>query len=123
MQKETHMEDEELSCDLSKFREQVASKERIAVTFVGKEFAGSEAFLEALGQAYEKGFFGGMEVAVVPVDNETCDALAEKEGVEFLPQTCVYSRGKKVGCVTPTDGDAKAGYQQTIEKLIDLSED
>ncbi|MFA5186459.1 MAG: hypothetical protein WC551_08290 [Patescibacteria group bacterium] len=117
------MEDEELSCDISKFREQVASKERIAVTFVGKEFVGSEPFLNALGQAYESGYFGNMEVAVVPVDNETCDALAEKEGVDVLPRVCVYARGKRVGCVSPGDGDAQAGYQKTIEKLIDLSED
>jgi len=117
------MSDEELSCDINKYREQLRSRKRIAVTFVGKEFPGTETYLEALGDAYEKGYFGDMEFAVIPVDSEECNALAEHEKVEVLPYTCVYAHGKAVACVSPTDEDAKLGYRQTIEKLIDLSED
>jgi len=51
--------------------------------------------MEALGDAYEKGYFGDMEMAVIPVDSEECDKLAEHEGVEVLPTTCVYSHGKR----------------------------
>ena len=116
-------EQTELSCDISKYEEQLKDKKRIAVTFVGKEFPGSESYLEALGQAYEGGFFGEMEMAVIPVDNKECDALADHEGVEVLPRTNIYAHGKKVGSVSPNDGDAKVGYKKTIEKLIDLSED
>jgi len=114
---------EELSCDINKYREQIKDKKRVAVTFVGKEFPGTEAFIEALGDAFDKGYFGEMEMAVMPVDTKECDTLAEQEKIEVLPTVCVYSHGKRVGCVTPDDQDAKVGYRKTIEKLIDLSED
>jgi len=117
------MGEEELSCDISKYREQIKDKERIAVTFVGKQFPGTESFIEALGNAYEKGFFGKMEMAVLPVDSQECDTLAEQEKVEQLPTVVVYNHGKKIGEVTPTDADAQTGYRKTIEKIIDLSED
>jgi hypothetical protein len=116
-------ETEELSCEVAKYREQLKQKKRIAVTFVGKEFPSTETYVNALVQAYEEGFFGDMEMAVLAVDSEECDALAEKEGVEELPQTCVYSYGQKVGSVTPTDDDAQIAYKESIAKLIDLSED
>lgn len=115
--------DEELSCDISKYQEQIRGKKRIAVTFVGREFPSTEGFIEVLGEAYEKGYFGEMEMAVIPVDSQECDTLAEHEKVDDLPTVCVYSEGKRVGCVTPNDSDAKAGYRKTIEKLIDLSAD
>lgn len=118
------METEEvLSCNISKYQEQLKNKGRIAVTFVAKEFAGTESFLEALGRAYEDGYFGEMEMAVIPIENQECNTLAEHEGVEDLPTTRVYSHGKVVGTVKPTDADATSGYLKTIEKLIDLSED
>ena len=117
------MSDEELSCDITKYRERIKDKKRIAVTFVGKEFPGTEAFIEVLGEAYDKGYFGEMEMAVVPVDSQECDALAEHENIEVLPTVCVYSQGRRLGCVTPDDQDAKIGYRETIEKIIDLSED
>lgn len=117
------MSDDELSCDISKYHEQIKDKKRVAVTFVAKEFPGTEAYLEALGKAYEDGFFGEMEMAIIPVDTQECDKLADNEKVEKLPSTCVYAHGKPVACVVPNDGDAKTGYQKTIEKLIDLSED
>lgn len=116
-------EAEELSCDIDKYREQIKEKKRFAVTFVAKEFPATEAYLEALGKAYEDGFFGEMEMAVIPVDSQECDQLAEHEKVEVLPTTCVYAHGKPLGCVKPDDADAKLGYRKTIEKLIDLSED
>jgi len=117
------MSEEELSCDISKYQEQIKDKKRIAVTFVGKEFPGTEGFIEALGDAYDRGYFGEMEMAVVPVDSEECDTLAEHENIEVLPTVCVYSQGRRVGCVTPNDQDSKTGYRKTIEKLIDLSEE
>lgn len=116
-------EDDELSCDISKFQEQVKGKKRVAVTFVAKEFPATERYIEALGQAYEEGYFGEMEMAIIPVDSQECDQLAENEKVEVLPSTCVYSYGKRVGRATPNDQDAKQGYKETIAKLIDLSED
>lgn len=114
-------EHEELSCDL--FSQQIKAKKRIAVTFAAKEFPGTESYLEALGQAFENGFFGEMEMAIIPVESQECDQLAEQEKVDRLPQTCVYSFGKRVACVTPSDEDARVGYRKTVEKLIDLSED
>lgn len=117
------MPEDELSCDTNKYREQIKGKKRIAVTFVAKQFPATESYIEALGQAYEGGFFGEMEMAVIPVDSQECDSLAERETVELLPSTCVYSYGKSVGCVSPNDEDTKQGYKKTIEKLIDLSED
>ncbi|MBW2675274.1 MAG: hypothetical protein JRD89_17990, partial [Deltaproteobacteria bacterium] len=87
------MEDEVISCEVPKYQEQLRAKKRIAVTFVGKEFPATENYMQALSDAYEKGYFGDMEMAVIPVDSEECDKLAEHEGVEVLPTTCVYSHG------------------------------
>lgn len=112
---------EDISCE--RFHEQIKDKKRIAVAFVGKQHPATEGFLKAIGEPYGEGYFGAMEVAVIPVDNEACDTLAEHEGVETLPKVCVYAYDKRVGCVEPDDADAKMGYRQTIEKLIDLSED
>jgi len=117
------MAEEELSCDINKYQEQIKGKKRIAITFVGKEFPATEHYVNALGEAFEKGFFGEMEMAVLPVDSQECDTLADHERVEILPMTCVYSYGKRIGQVTPTDADAKVGYREMVEKLIDLSED
>lgn len=116
-------EEEELSCDISKFREQVCKRGRFGVIFAGKEFPGTKAFLDSLGEAYNEGYFGNMELGVIPVDSEECDSLAEHEKVDELPTVVVYNNCKKVGEVTPTTADAKAGYRETIKKLIDLSED
>jgi len=116
-------EDDELSCEINKFQQQIKDKKRIAVTFIAKEFPATENYLNALGQAYENGFFGEMEMAIIPVDSQECDTLAEHEKVDVLPTTCVYNYGKPVACVKPTDEDAKGQYKKTIEKLIDLSED
>lgn len=117
------MADDELSCDIEKYREQVCARGRIGVIFVGKEFPGSEAFVDAMGKAYEDGYFGKMELGVIPVDNEECNNLAEVEKVDVLPTVVVYNNCKKIGEVAPTDADAKDGYKKAIEKLIDLSED
>lgn len=117
------MVSDELSCDISKYRQQVLSKDRFGVIFAGKEFPGSEPFIDAMGKAYDAGYFGNMELGVIPVDSQECDRLAEVEKVEQLPTVVVYSHGKKIGEVTPTEEDAKVGYRKTIEKLIDLSED
>jgi len=117
------MTDDELSCDVSRYHEQIKDKKRIAVTFVAKEFPATESYLAALGRAYDDGFFGEMEMAVIPVDSQECDKLAEHEKVEVLPRTCVYSYGKQIGCLSPKDDDAKASYRKIIESLIDLSGD
>lgn len=117
------MADDELSCEIPKFQEQLKGKKRIAVTFIAKEFPATENYIEALGRAYEDGYFGDMELAIIPVDSQECDKLAEHEKVEVLPTTCVYSYSKPVGCVKPTGDDSKLQYKKTIEGLIDLSED
>lgn len=117
------MEDDELSCVIPTFQEQLRGKKRIAVTFIAKDFPATENYIEALGQAYENGYFGEMEIAIIPVNSQECDKLAEHEKVEVLPTTCVYSYGKPVSCVKPTDEDAKHQYKKTIEALIDLSGD
>jgi len=114
-------EQEQLSCDINKFRETIAEKDRIAVIFLGKEMPMTEGFISALSKADQEGFFGQMELAIVPVDNQECDALAEREEVEVLPTIKVYSRGEEVGKVVPPEGDV--GYFQTIGQLIDLSGD
>ncbi len=121
-------ETEALSCDPEEYRRQLCSVEgRVAVTFVGKEFPGTESYLEALAQADEGGFLGQMRLGVQTVDSEECNALAEAEGVETLPRTIVYEckEGQltRVGEINPTDEDAKASYRPTIEQLIELSED
>jgi len=117
------MPDDELSCDIDKFHGQLKDRKRIAVTFIGKDFPASESYINALGEAYEEGFFGDMELAVIPVYSQQCDQLAEHEGVEVMPRTCIYNHGEPVGCVTPSDEDAENHYKKTIEALIDLSEE
>jgi thioredoxin-like negative regulator of GroEL len=107
---------EPLSCDLSRFREQIAALERLAILFVGRECRPCEPFLEALSEAEAEGYLG-MDVAVVAVDDPQCDALAEELGVEDLPTVIVYSKGQEVGRVTPT-----GNYKEDIARLIDLSE-
>lgn len=116
-------ENDELSCDVNQFYQQLKDKKRIAVTFIAKDFPATENYIEALGRAYEEGYFGEMEMAIIPVDSQECDTLAEHEKVAVLPSTCVYSYGKPLSCISPTDEDAKNQYKKTIEKLIDLSED
>jgi thioredoxin-like negative regulator of GroEL len=107
---------EPLSCDLSRFREQISGLQRIAIVFLGKECRPCEPFLEALSEAEAEGYLG-MDVAVVAVDDPQCDALAEELGVEDLPTVVVYARGQEVGRVTPT-----GNYKEDIAKIIDLSE-
>jgi len=117
------MPEDELSCDIPKYRQQISSKGRLGVIFAGKDFPGSEPFIDAVGKAYEEGYFANMELGVIPVDNQECNSLAEAEKIEVLPTVVVYSSGKKIGEVTPTDTDAKVGYKLAIAKLIDLSGD
>ena len=119
-------ETEALSCDVTKYREQLCAEPgRKAITFVGKDFPGTEGYLNALAEADGKGFFGEMTLGVLPVDSEECDHLAEAEGVEELPRTVVYDckegRLVKVGVVSPSQDDTE--YRQAIERLIDLSEE
>jgi len=114
---------DELSCDISQFFEQIKGKKRIAVTFVGKDFPATESYINALGEAYDQGYFGEMEMAIIPVDSPDCDKLAEHEKVDVIPRTCIYKLGKQIGCLSPNDSDATVGYRKAIEGLIDLSED
>jgi len=115
------VEQEGLSCEVSRFQRQMCSPGRKAIAFVGKDFPGTEPFIDALSDANERGFFGAMSLGVIAVDSEECDNLAEHEGVEKLPTVNVYENCKKLGSVAPTQDDARKGYTKTIEKLIDLS--